>query len=64
MFSLYESGKMLKPSEIHYSQDQIRSRFVHGCGGNVTATLESLLKQQIAVSDITRIDVKQHSEDD
>ena len=65
MFGLFSmQSQTMKPSDIRYSQNQIRSHFVHGTSASVTSTLERLLKQEIAVSDIKAITVRQHNEDD
>ena len=53
----------LKPSQIRYSQDDIRS-VMRPSYTKVTTTLEQILQETTTVSDIEKIDVMKHTADD
>ena len=54
----------IKPSEIHYSQNTIKSTFTHGSTNKITTTLIKILKKTITVSNIPKINVMKHTGDD
>ena len=63
MFGLFGmQSQTMKPSDIRYSQNTIKSRFVNGT--EVTSMLTRLLTREIAVSSIKHIEVRRHDEDD